>query len=147
MTPDQVFTGANLVAAVTWIVLAILPRVRFVTDVLAGWVVPAVLSLLYLLVVATTFWRADGGFSTLSDVSMLFTNRWMLLGGWVHYLAFDLLIGAWEARDARERRVPHLLLLPCLLLTFMLGPCGWLLYMALRSLYSKRGQAFTDGWT
>jgi len=139
MTPDQVFTVANLVAAVTWIALAILPRRRFVTDVLAGWVVPAVLSLLYLLVVATTFWRADGGFSTLSDVSTLFTNRWMLLGGWVHYLAFDLLIGAWEARDARERRVPYLVLLPCLLLTFMLGPCGWLLYMAMRSRYSTRG--------
>ena len=56
----------------------------------------------------------------------------MLLAGWIHYLAFDLLIGTWETRDARERGLPHLLLVPCLVLTFLLGPAGWLLYMGVR---------------
>jgi len=31
-------------------------------------------------------------------VAQLFENRWLLLAGWVHYLAFDLFIGAWETR-------------------------------------------------
>jgi hypothetical protein len=82
--------------------------------------------------VATTFGRTPGGFSSLAAVATLFGNPWALLAGWIHYLAFDLLIGTWEARDARERGVPHLLLVPCLILTFLFGPAGWLLYRGLR---------------
>ena len=70
----------------------------------------------------------------LDGVATLFANRWLLLAGWVHYLAFDLLIGTWEARDARERGLPHLLLVPCLFLTLMFGPAGWLAYIGVRGL-------------
>jgi hypothetical protein len=57
----------------------------------------------------------------------------LLLAGWVHYMAFDLFIGAWETRDARRAGVPHLMVVPCLILTFMLGPIGLLVYLALRA--------------
>ena len=61
----------------------------------------------------------------------------MLLAGWIHYLAFDLLIGSWEVRDARELGIPHLFVVPCLFLTFMFGPAGWLLYRGVRA--SRKG--------
>ncbi len=57
----------------------------------------------------------------------LFENPYLLLAGWVHFLAFDLLVGAWEVRDARRVGITHLLVVPCLLLTFMAGPVGLLL--------------------
>ena len=80
--------------------------------------------------------RLDAG--DLDGVATLFANPWLLLAGWLHYLAFDLLIGTWEARDARERHIPHILLVPCLFMTLMFGPAGWLLYMALRTVRSRR---------
>jgi hypothetical protein len=61
----------------------------------------------------------------------------LLLAGWIHYLAFDLFVGSWEARDARQRGVPHLALVPCLALTFLFGPAGWLLYGAVRSRFNR----------
>jgi hypothetical protein len=70
----------------------------------------------------------------LAGVATLFSNPWLLVAGWLHYLAFDLLIGTWEARDARERGVPHLLLVVCLFATLMFGPAGWLLYLGVRQL-------------
>ena len=69
---------------------------------------------------------------------MLFANPFALLAGWVHYLAFDLFIGAWEVRDAQQHQVPHLAVVPCLLLTFLFGPAGLLLYFVLR--YALRRQ-------
>ena len=45
----------------------------------------------------------------------------------------------WEVRDARSRGIHHWLVVPCLILTFLFGPAGWLLYMAMRS--PARGQA------
>ena len=77
--------------------------------------------------------RGDGGFGSLADVSALFQDPWTLLAGWIHYLAFDLLTGVWETRDAARRGVPHWLVVPCLFLTFMFGPAGWLLYMGVRN--------------
>lgn len=75
---------------------------------------------------------AAGGFGSLADVAVLFGNPWALLAGWVHYLCFDLAVGTWEARDARHRGVPHAVLVPCLLATFLLGPLGLLLYCGVR---------------
>src|SRR4051812_21348401 len=53
----------------------------------------------------------------------------MLLAGWTHYLAFDLFVGRWEVRDAQRRGIPHLLITPALVLTFLLGPAGFLFYL------------------
>jgi hypothetical protein len=63
----------------------------------------------------------------------LFDSRWLLLAGWVHYLCFDLLVGTWEVEDARARGIPHLVVVPCLVLTFLFGPAGWLLYKGVAS--------------
>ena len=53
----------------------------------------------------------------------------LLLAGWVQYLAFDLFIGAWQVRDARTQGISHLLVIPCLLLTFLFGPAGLLHFL------------------
>ena len=132
MSAEQLFSIANTIALLSWLLLAVVPGRRWVTDVMTGKVIPMVFAGLYVIIVAMMLRGAEGGFSTLSGVASLFANPWLLLAGWVHYLAFDLLVGTWEARDARERGLPHLLLIPCLVLTFMLGPAGWLLYMGVR---------------
>jgi hypothetical protein len=116
-----------------WILLAVLPNRRWVTDVITGTAAPAIFATAYVAIVIAVFPRADGSFSTLAGVTQLFSNSWLLLAGWLHYLAFDLLIGTWEARDSVKQRIPRWLLVPCLLLTLMFGPTGWLLYMLVRT--------------
>jgi hypothetical protein len=139
MSPEQLFSIANTIAAAAWVLLAVLPRRRWVIDTVTGTVVPALFAVLYIGLIVSMFGRAEGGFSTLAGVAALFTNSWMLLAGWVHYLAFDLLIGTWEVRDAQARGIPHMYVVPCLILTFLFGPAGWLLYLALRSAFRRAG--------
>lgn len=135
MSAGDVFSAVNLIALCTWVLLAVWPRRQRLPQVVAGVVVPALLAVLYIALVATQWRPGPGGFSTIEDVALLFRNPWMLLAGWVHYLAFDLLVGSWEARDARDRGIPQVLLAPCLFLTFMFGPAGWFAYLGLRSAY------------
>ena len=137
MTPDQIFSIANALAIVAWVLLAALPRQRWVAGVAASFVVPALFASAYVAIVATQFGRSAGGFSTLAAVATLFSNPWLLLAGWLHYLAFDLFVGSWEVRDARDRGIPHLAVVPCLALTFLVGPAGWLVYVVLRSAYGQ----------
>lgn len=138
MSPEQLFSIANTVAVVSWLLLAVLPRHRRITEVVTGKVVPALFAVFYVGMIVSMLGRVEGGFSTLAGVAAFFTNPWLLLAGWVHYLAFDLLIGTWEVRDAQERGIPHVFVVPCLFLTFMFGPAGWLLYLTLRSAYVAR---------
>ena len=132
MSPDILFVIANGVAALAWVLLAAVPGPAWVTDVVTGRVVPMLFASAYIAIVVTTFPGAEGSFSSVSGVALLFRNEWLLVAGWLHYLAFDLLIGSWEARDSVERGVPRWLLVPCLFLTLMFGPAGWLAYRAVR---------------
>ncbi|HXV63106.1 MAG TPA: ABA4-like family protein [Vicinamibacteria bacterium] len=52
--------------------------------------------------------------------------------GWIHYLAFDLFVGRWVYLDSRERGFSAWLVSPILFLVLMLGPFGFVLYLALR---------------
>jgi hypothetical protein len=139
MSPEQIFAIANTLSVLCWLLLAVLPNRRWVTHILTGNAVPALFAVAYIAIVIATFPSAKGSFSTLAGVTTLFSNPWLLLAGWLHYLAFDLLIGTWEAKDAVERGVPRWLLVPCLALTLMFGPMGWLLYMAVRTRQSPVG--------
>jgi hypothetical protein len=132
MSLDQVFSLASTLAAVGWLFLIILPR-RPIAVHFAGLFVPMVLAAMYLYFIATHMRGAEGGFGSLNDVALLFQKRELLLAGWIHYLAFDLFIGAWEVRDAQRVEIPHLVVVPCLIMTFMLGPIGLLFYIAIRS--------------
>ena len=133
MTPEQIFSVANILALAGWILLAVLPRRAWVATVATAVVIPALLALVYVPVLAAHWGTSEGGFGSLAQVALLFSNPWNLLAGWVHYLAFDLFVGSWEVRDSQGHGISHWLVLPCLFLTFMFGPAGWLLYMSIRA--------------
>jgi hypothetical protein len=137
MTPEQLFSILNLVAMAAWLPLVFLPRARWATNVIPA-MIPFLLGIIYVVLLTVALPQGEGGFSSLSAVSALFENPWALLAGWVHYLAFDLFVGGWEVRDARRRGIPHLLVVPALLLTFLFGPGGLLLYLVIRSLARRK---------
>jgi len=127
-------------AAAAWLPLVFLPRVRWTATVLPV-VMPFLFGVLYVVLLAVTLGRSDGGFSSLGGVRALFDDPWALLAGWTHYLAFDLFMGGWEVRDAQRRGIPHLLIVPALVLTFLFGPAGLLLYLTVRWFAPGKGAA------
>ena len=135
---DTVFSACSTAAFIGWLLLILIPRWRW-TQVLSGTVIPLSIGVVYLALIVRYMPGAEGGFGSLTEVAALFTHRGLLLAGWVHYLAFDLFIGSWEARDSIRRGVPHLLVIPCLIMTFMLGPIGLLAYWSVRSLKTGAG--------
>jgi hypothetical protein len=133
MPADDMFSVANTLALVGWITLvAALWGPRWLM-LAGGFGVPTVLGVLYAGLILAFFADAEGGFSSLDNVASLLSGREMLLAGWLHFLAFDLFVGAWQVRTARRDTVPRLLVVPCLALTFQFGPVGLLAFLALRA--------------
>jgi Kef-type K+ transport system membrane component KefB len=137
MKAETIFSIANMTALLSWIVLAIAPRWKWTRKIILSGVIPLLLSVAYLVLIVLFFGSAEGGFGSLADVMKLFTNQWAVLAGWIHYLAFDLFVGSWEVKDAQENGISHWFVLPCLFLTFMLGPIGFLLYNIIRQFAAK----------
>jgi Domain of unknown function (DUF4281) len=140
LTAAQLFQIANPVALVGWIVLivSILLKKPVWRDELAGRFWPLGLSVVYSALIVFFFFKAPGGFDSLANVQLLFTSEWAALAGWIHYLAFDLFVGAWIARAVMERGMSRLLLIPLLPLTFMFGPMGFLGFEVARLLFQRK---------
>jgi len=132
MDLERIFSLASAIAVSGWLFLVFVPK-RPYTQAIAGAIAPLVLAAIYLTLIFLNIQGAEGGFGSLADVATLFQKRELLLAGWIHYLAFDLFIGAWETRDAARNQIPHVVVVPCLVMTFMLGPIGLLFYFAIRT--------------
>jgi hypothetical protein len=143
MTPDTLFQIANPLALLGWVALALSPLGPVWTDRIAGYAIPVTLSILYAALMLAYWSGAEGGFDSLPNVQRLFLTPEVALAGWVHYLAFDLFLGAWELRSARALGIPHLIMLPILGLTFLFGPAGFLAFMILATVWRLRPQPET----
>ncbi|RXZ66358.1 ABA4-like family protein [Pelagerythrobacter rhizovicinus] len=138
-----IFGATNVVALAGWIILLALPRRPFA---LAGvlYLGIGLLSLIYaVLLVLLATGSVDGlhdagaapfdlaNFS-LSAIRSSFHSDGVVVLGWTHYLAFDLFVGLWIARDADAKGFPRLAQAPVLIATFLAGPFGLLVWLAVR---------------
>ena len=134
MERHWVFGAAGQVAITGWAALVLLPRHRYVLAAVRNGAVLA-LAVLYAGLILATFTSAEGGgFGTIAEVRALFASDPVLVAGWVHYLAFDLLVGAWIAEAADRAGLSRLVQAPILLATFLFGPLGYLLHQATAAL-------------
>ncbi|QJB69527.1 ABA4-like family protein [Parasphingorhabdus halotolerans] len=138
MNWELIFTITNNFALVMWLILAIAPRKEIVLNGLfyggAG-----LLALTYAAIVIPLMTGMIGGgssgsadFTTLAGVQALLASDGGATIGWVHYLAFDLFVGIWIARNADRYGFNRIVQIPILFFTLMLGPLGLTLYLLLR---------------
>jgi hypothetical protein len=133
---SNLYKLVNVVAAIGWVILIFLPNWDLADSAIKYGIVVG-LSVFYIYIL---FIRKDienevypkGNFTSLEGVINLFKNPRNLLAGWVHYLAFDLMLGIFIKTQANEIGMSHFLQIPCFILTFMLGPVGYLLFVILQ---------------
>ena len=132
MDLDQAFKVFNTGVVLFWVLLAVAPKARLTAVLVHAPVVPVVYGLAYMVLLFGDSAGTSGDMMSLSGVVALLSQPRIAFAGWVHYLIFDLFIGAWQARDAQRRGIPHLAVVPCLAGTLFFGPVGLLGYVALR---------------
>ncbi len=124
MSAENIFLIANCFALMGWHVLgvAVVFKLNWLRDQVAGFGWPITLCLLYATLVILYFGQVDGGFDSLANVKRLFASEHAILAGWVHYLAFDLFVGSWIARETETRGMNRWWLVLFVPPTFLLGP-------------------------
>lgn len=138
---ETFFRLTNLLALAAWIPLVLFPGVRLISGVVCGLLVPGLLALAYAAVIGwklTTNGPPAGDVTTLAGLREVFRDDWVFAAAWVHYLAFDMVVGAWIARDSVRLAIPWWLRTPALALTFLAGPVGLLVHLVARLAHDRR---------
>lgn len=133
MEPTDVFSLANMIAMPMWLLMIILPKWKVTRFMIDYKVIPILLSIIYVIYIVQSISAGGMDFGSLESVMTLFTKEDAVLAGWVHYLAFDLLVGMWIVNQNKTLKINQILIGFCLLGTFMLGPVGFLLFMIIRT--------------
>jgi hypothetical protein len=129
MAWHSTFSLIGSLAMVGWLVLVFAPRRWTVLGCVPRLLVPGAMAVVYTALMGAHFAASGGGYGSIAEVRQLFNSDPVLVAGWGHYLAFDLLIGVLLADRMDRVGVPRLLQAPVFLATFMFGPAGWLLGM------------------
>lgn len=132
MNYELLFSAVGMLAMLGWLILLLSPWMPNWSDRLAGLAIPVALAVIYV-VIAFALPTEAGGFGSFAEINVLFDQPSALMAGWIHFLAFDLLIGAWICRKARAENIHFGFVLPCLPVTFLFGPAGFLLFSTIRA--------------
>lgn len=139
MELESIFSAITSFSILAWVFLILWPRSALTIRYIETYAVPVVISALYtVLIITQASWSDFSKFSTLAGVVDLFSAPGLALAGWVHYFAFDLFVGVWESQQCKLHHMPHWIRVPCLALTFFLGPMGFLLFYICRAFWLRR---------
>jgi hypothetical protein len=138
MNIDTLFTICSFAPIPLWLLLVFVPRWKGTQVIVHSMVIPLILSVVYLVLMISATGATESTLTSLDGIRTVFSDDRALLAGWIHYLVFDLFIGAWEVRDAQRLRIHHFLVIPCLFFTLMGGPVGLLMYFGLRWVLRKQ---------
>lgn len=136
-TFNHFFRVSSYLALVGWFILICFPHWQLGRGLVIG-IIVSLLCFIYSYLVLFGKRHDDpslkirGSFWSLKGVIGLFQSPRAVLAGWIHYLAFDMMIGLYILNDAAIHNIAHWMLIPCLLLTLLFGPAGLLVYFLLR---------------
>ena len=143
-TVEMVYLWLNIGILPFWFTLIIFPQSRisrvFITSVFPIFVLSLVY--IYLLYIAYLdnydFFQNFKLYLGLNEVSNLFENKIFLILFWVHFLAINLFCGGWIVNDSQMFGMNKFLVSFPLIITYLIGPIGIVIYWIIRIFYAKR---------
>ncbi|MFZ1455003.1 MAG: ABA4-like family protein [Saprospiraceae bacterium] len=137
MNASSIFSFGNSFVLIGWILLVFLPDWKYTQVLILNGVV-VFFSILYSYLIGRDIGSFDpNSFSTLANVKALFQNGDAVAAGWLHYLAFDLFVGAYIVRESKKLGISRWIYTLILPFAFMFGPVGYLIYFMTKTIQNK----------
>lgn len=133
---ERLFGLSGLLVLPFWALMILLPGWRVTRWVIGSPLIALAPALIYAALVLPRLaevWAAVASPKLPAVAALLGTAEGATIA-WLHFLAFDLFVGRWVYLESRERGRSPWLISPLLLLTLMLGPVGFSLYLLARRL-------------
>ena len=143
-TIETLYMWINLGVLPFWFILIVFPQSHlsriFVTSIFPFFILSGV----YIFILYKSYligYDFDGNFTLylgLSELSRLFEDHLYIMIFWTHFIAINLFIGGWIVKDSQKFSINKVLIAVPLVVTYLIGPLGLLLYWIIRIFYAKR---------
>ena len=143
-TIETLYMWINLGVLPFWFILIVFPQSHlsriFVTSIFPFFILSGV----YIFILYKSYligYDFDGNFSLylgLSELSRLFEDHLYIMIFWTHFIAINLFVGGWIVKDSQKFSINKILMAVPLIVTYLIGPIGLLLYWIIRIFYAKR---------
>ena len=143
-TIEMIYFWLNLSVLPFWLILIFFPNSKickiFTTSIFPIFILSLVYCYLIYLIIQYDYdflinFRLYLGLNELSD---LFSNNSFLILFWIHFLAINLFCGGWIVNDYQKFNISKILMFFPLIITYLIGPLGIIIYWLIRIFYAKR---------
>jgi hypothetical protein len=137
---EAIFSFSNLLVLPFWLLMIVLPHWRWTRRLMQSPLVSAAPALLYLVLALPRFGELLAAVAnpTLPGIAAVLGTPAGAMLAWAHFLSFDLFVGRWVYLDSREHQISAWIMAPVLFFTLVLGPIGFLGYLAIRAVARTR---------
>ena len=144
LTFENIYLWINFGVLPFWLMLIIIPNSKVTQILINSIILPLILSVAYVYVFYQAILLDEPLFDifklylSLDNLYTVFATENFLLIFWIHFLALNLFLGSWVSRDAVKYNMTRGLVFVPLVLIYLTGPLGLVLYWIFRIFYAKR---------
>jgi len=149
LTYENIYLWANISILPIWLTLIFAPNSSFTKFFFNSIILPLILSAIYIYIIYQMILLDEAILNvfkiylSLDNLYTLFSSESFLLIFWLHFLTLNLFLGSWISRDGAKYNIPRRLVSIPLILVYLTGPIGLVLYWLIRVFYAKK-LAFHD---
>ena len=144
LTFENIYIWTNFGVLPFWLLLIMAPNSKATQFFVNSIIIPLILATAYVYVLYLTLLLDEPIFDifklylSLDNLYTIFATENFLLAFWIHFLALNLFLGSWVSRDGFKYSIPRKLVTIPLVIIYLTGPLGLVLYWLFRTFYAKR---------
>ena len=142
-TIEMLYYWVNLGVLPFWLILIFFPRSNlckyFVTSIFPLFILCGA----YIFILYKSYLNSydfNNNFNLylgVENISDLFEDKSYLIMFWIHFISINLFTGGWIVKDSQKFSINKFFLIAPLVVTYLIGPLGLLLYWLIRIFYAK----------
>jgi len=143
-TFEIIYLWANLIVLPLWLLLIFLPNSNLSKVLINSITIPLLFSVAYIYAAYQIFlleipiYNAFNLYQGIDELYALFADEGFLIIFWLHFLAINLFVGSWIARDGVRNNIAQKIIFLPLIIVYFTGPVGLLLYWIIRMVFARR---------
>tara|TARA_B110000438_G_scaffold297566_1_gene344151 strand:+ start:858 stop:1331 length:474 start_codon:yes stop_codon:yes gene_type:complete len=144
LTVQNIYLWTTFGVLPFWVMLILIPNSKFTQILVNSVILPLILSSAYayvvyqILILDESILDLFRLYLSLDDLYSIFSVEQFLLIFWLHFLAINLFLGSWVARDGVKYNIPRKVTFLPLIIVYFSGPLGLIFYWLFRIFYAKK---------
>ena len=144
LTFETIYLWTNFGVMPFWLMLIFMPNSKITQIFVNSVILPLIFAVVYGYTIYQTILLEEPIFEvfelylSLDNLYTIFSVESFLLVFWLHFVALNLFLGSWIARDGVKYSMPRKLVSIPLILVYLTGPVGLVLYWLMRVFYAKK---------